>query len=315
MSSSVPVATPASFRPSQRLAHQLAGLSAGAMTLSLVVAATALASRRLAGGLMSPLPWQTLIGAIFAAAMVASMTRRLSELGSATRFQGTLDQLTFWTPGLALVIGGVALSVPGSTAPALAAVWTIIAVRQGFELWQAWRIRGAKRSRLSLRKLRLDSSPVLPASLADAPMTATIVADSKSPPGAAPSTTGIDFYPLGPNVTQQFIRTQSATTDRLQGWLQTALAAGERNVTLHVAFCPPFDESPRVALRQLSGPSSRVKPVQVLPFGMRLELKRTAIAKEQAAVIMEFTAEAPRAGDNVAEAAHAEKKQLEPRTK
>ena len=73
---------------------------------------------------------------------------------------------------------------------------------------------------------------------------------------------------------QRLIRTQAAGVDRIQGWLKAELEPSERNVTLHVAFCPPFDEMPNLTVVQIAGPECRIKTGQLLPYGVRLELKR-----------------------------------------
>ena len=79
----------------------------------------------------------------------------------------------------------------------------------------------------------------------------------------------------------------------IHGWLKTTLAATERNATLHVAFCPPFDETPKFTVLQTSGPASRIKPVQLLPYGVRLELKRLEPGDKTATIVLEFSAESP----------------------
>jgi len=70
-----------------------------------------------------------------------------------------------------------------------------------------------------------------------------------------------------------------------------SLAVGERNATAHVAFCPPFLESPRISLRQTSGPPGRVRAVQILPHGVRLELKLDHSPRQPQRVAVEFVAE------------------------
>ena len=81
--------------------------------------------------------------------------------------------------------------------------------------------------------------------------------------------------------------------DRIQGWLKTTFDESERNATLHVAFCPPFDETPTLTVVQTNGPECRIKTGQLLSYGIRLELKRALAENEQAAVVIEFSAQAP----------------------
>jgi hypothetical protein len=94
------------------------------------------------------------------------------------------------------------------------------------------------------------------------------------------------------DVVQQLVRTRSAAgLDRMQGWLRTEFEPTERNATLHVAFCPPFAEAPRLTVLQISGPAARIKPVQLLPYGVRLEVKRLLAGHDPATVVLEFSAE------------------------
>ncbi len=92
------------------------------------------------------------------------------------------------------------------------------------------------------------------------------------------------------SVVQRLIRSRTADGERVEGWLRTTLLPQERNITLHVAFCPPLDETPRLIVRQISGPASRIKPAQILPYGLRLDLKRISAATETAEVVIAFSA-------------------------
>jgi hypothetical protein len=61
--------------------------------------------------------------------------------------------------------------------------------------------------------------------------------------------------------------------DILYGTLRADLAADQRTVALHVAFCPPFATTPDVDVEQTSGPDVRIKIGQVLPYGARLDAR------------------------------------------
>jgi hypothetical protein len=68
------------------------------------------------------------------------------------------------------------------------------------------------------------------------------------------------------------------------------LQAGQRMGHLHVAFCPPFPETPEIEAETLSGPQCSIKTAQVLPSGARLELKLAAPAEEPQSVLVRFAA-------------------------
>ena len=94
-------------------------------------------------------------------------------------------------------------------------------------------------------------------------------------------------------VTQQLIRSRAADgTEVLSGWLRTFFAAGQRTGSVHVAICPPLDAVPEVAVEQIDGPEARIKTAQVLPYGVRLDLKLAAAAGEPTGVLLQFSATA-----------------------
>jgi len=67
-------------------------------------------------------------------------------------------------------------------------------------------------------------------------------------------------------------------------------APGERNATVHVAFCPPFELLPQVEAEIAEGPDASVKVAQVLHNGARLEVRLAQPAAESATVGLEFAA-------------------------
>jgi len=106
------------------------------------------------------------------------------------------------------------------------------------------------------------------------------------PEGLAPA------WPDG-NVLQQFVRSRGADgSEHLTGWLRIPFTAGQRTGSEHVAFCPPFEKTPHVTVEQLDGPAVRVKTAQLLPHGVRLDLKLATVAEEPDSVVLQFSARA-----------------------
>ena len=68
------------------------------------------------------------------------------------------------------------------------------------------------------------------------------------------------------------------------------LAAGQRTHNVHLAFCPPFARTPELAVEQVDGPRCRIKTVQLLPYGARLEVKLAAAAESATGVLLKFCA-------------------------
>jgi hypothetical protein len=253
-----------------RISLRLANLFGAILVVALAIAALVLAARRAAGGLSEPLPSISIISTGLIAAIAAAGSRRLA--GSPNRAAAALVR---WLPGLALVALAIAISLPGSSPAGLAFLWIAIVVE---EIW-TWRQSRAIRAAMLPTARRSSSTPP------DAPPLHDLKPAQPSPPNMQPPAPTSD-------VVQQLVRTRSAAgLDRMQGWLKTEFEPTERNATLHVAFCPPFDETPRLTVLQVSGPAARVKPVQLLPYGVRLEVKRLLAGHDPATVVLEFSAE------------------------
>jgi hypothetical protein len=267
---SVHFAKPIQILP-ERVALGLSRLVAVILTAGLIIAALALVGRRVAGGLSGPLPPVMLGATGLIAATMAALARRLAWPAGRDRFARTAIE---WIPGAALAGVAAAVSLPESSPSGLGVIWVAFV---GEEIW-TWR---------QSRRRRVRRSPIEPPRANALPMPRHEVNEPLAPftrPTEAPS-------PFG-DVVQQFVRTQSAAgIDRIHGWLKTTLMASERNATLHVAFCPPFDESPKFTVLQTSGPAARIKPVQLLPYGVRLELKRLEPGDKVATILLEFSAE------------------------
>ena len=93
------------------------------------------------------------------------------------------------------------------------------------------------------------------------------------------------------DVLQQLtLRTTAEGGQELSGWLRMPLAAGQRTGSLHVAFCPSFDQAPQVQAEAVSGPDCRIKAAQVLPYGARLDVKLDEPAGEDESVLVWFHA-------------------------
>jgi hypothetical protein len=76
-----------------------------------------------------------------------------------------------------------------------------------------------------------------------------------------------------PKLVQQITRLRTASGETLEARLRADFAVGQRVANLHVAFCPPFAAAPVVDFEQTFGPETRVRVGQLLPQGVRLDLK------------------------------------------
>lgn len=236
----------------------------------LVIGALLLAVRRLAGGLESPLSPSGIVSAAALAALLAA-TVHISAAGNCS-----LPIAVRWLPAPLLIIFVAALWLPGSSRAAVVAAWCIVAVE---EIAVFLQFRAVRRTCSTAQVPPIDSQPPLAVSRVEANQPLIPLLPPQTP---APSA----------EIMQQSTRSRTAAgIDRLAGWLQMSLTTGERTVMAHVAFCPPFIEMPKISLRQTAGPAGRVRAVQILPHGVRLELKLDHSPRQPQRVSVEFVAE------------------------
>jgi hypothetical protein len=93
---------------------------------------------------------------------------------------------------------------------------------------------------------------------------------------------------------QQLTRSRDADgCESIQGRLVAEFAPGERTISLHVAFCPPFEQVPEVEAEAADGPDASVQVAQVLHNGARLEVRLQRPAAVAVNVSLEFVAQEP----------------------
>lgn len=268
----------------------------------LLFAAVVLWWRRLAGALVHPLEPAVLLSAAVMVAAAAAAIRfgvldqraPLGQHAGRTRLVRWLP----WTVSASVVAIGAALSLRDTSLSGLAVFWMILA---GEELWGWTRWRPVRPQVATAAVAAPTSEPAAPARVplpVDAP--ASIAYESEANAAAAP------------DVLQQLIRRRTADGgEALSGWLRVPLAANQRTANVHVAFCPPFPRAPQVAVEQLDGPAARIKKVQVLPYGARLDLKLAEHSDVPASVVLQFSALSGPPGPAAAEAAHSENESRE----
>jgi hypothetical protein len=252
----------------------IAGVLAVTLTLALVLAALFISLRRIDGHLGEPLSPIALVvtGAIVATA--AAGARLLAWRDWPIPIDRRAAVIIRWLPGIAAVALAVGVSLPGSSLAGLGLVWFAIVAEEVL----IWRRSSAGRAPAAIAQDQRREW-LTPRFVAGVRGEAALL-----PERDAPSPAG--------DVVQRLVRTQAAGVDRIQGWLKTELEPNERNATLHVAFCPPFDEMPNLTVVQIAGPECRIKTGQLLPYGIRLELRRQVVGGEQGIVIIEFSAQA-----------------------
>jgi hypothetical protein len=260
---------------SVRVALQLSRALAAFLVVGLILAATVIVVRRASGMLNVPLSAVSLVGTVVVAAIAAAGARWLIPAELSPSMGHWTAAAMRWSPAAALIALAAGVSLPGSSPVGLVLLWSVIIAEE----LAVWRLLHGKRAVgfvAAPRRTRVELSRMLVAE-----------------PDALEALPTRDDPSIANNVVQKLIRTQAAGVDRIQGWLRATFEAAERNETLHVAFCPPFDEIPTLTIVQISGPDCRIKTGQLLSYGVRLELKRALAEPEQADVVIEFSAQAP----------------------
>jgi hypothetical protein len=93
------------------------------------------------------------------------------------------------------------------------------------------------------------------------------------------------------HVLQQLTRFRTVDgKNAIRGTLAAEFVAGERQTTLYVAFCPPFELLPKVEANANGDYEAEVKLAQVLHNGAQLDVRLSEPADEAVAVSIEFFA-------------------------
>ncbi len=97
-----------------------------------------------------------------------------------------------------------------------------------------------------------------------------------------------------PDIVQRFVRRMTAEgEDVLEGWLRVPFEAEQRTAIAHAAFCPPFAAEPTLSVEQIEGPQGRLKIAQLLPLGVRIEIKLSSPASAGDSVVVSLLARGP----------------------
>jgi hypothetical protein len=241
----------------------------GMLVVLMATAAVLVAWRRIAGALAVPLEVPLLLATGFLSAVVAVASRE-----ACARRRSRLDLALWIAPTPALLLLGVALSLPGTSTAGLIVFWGLLVVEETWS-WRRAPWRGQVRA---AREHPPQSEPELAPVQREEPEHRQAVVDECPPE----------------EVTQQLTRGRGADgSEHITGWLRAPFAAGQRTAVVHVSFCPPLNKIPELKVHQADGPKARIKTAQLLPHGARLDLKLSQSAEQSASVLLQFSAHSP----------------------
>jgi hypothetical protein len=211
---------------------------------------------RLAGGaLTSPLPAPQLFAAAFVLCIWAACLRLLSPADSAS-------WLTLGLPLCVVLMFAIACSYPGTR----------------LIDWLVW--PAAIAILFTVTQLRSTAGPPRGP-----------VHRGKQTTPAAPA---IESEPDSQQILQQLTRYRDAEgRESVHGNLIAEFAPGERQTTLFVAFCPPFEHLPDVEVEIADDSSADVKAVQILHNGAQLDVRLPQPARSATSVTVEVFAAEP----------------------
>lgn len=251
-------------------------------TLALFTAVVA--SRRIAGVYTGPLPTGVLMVAVLLATAVsfAALWLYRREISRATTApHAWLPEVTAWgLPTLfSLVIAAQPTAAQLGTVlgfTGLGAVAIAVAVLETTAWWQTM-LTAVDHHR-----------PVVSPPLTQAePSPEECSPSSFDTEKISPAVMEIDEEPLGDESTTQWMtRRQEADGEAIEGTVRVEFAPGQREAVAHVTFCPPLATVPDVELECVDGEDWQLKPDAVLPYGLRIQIRRsTAITLAQSGVV------------------------------
>jgi hypothetical protein len=179
-----------------------------------------------------------------------------------------------WVVYTALAAAGLlaaAFSVPGTPPLALGVLWLVFGV-----LLVALGNSAGEAS-------PIDERPTIPAASTQEPVASRIEDEGDA---------ALDVESLPDGVDQEIVRrrdTQAGVV--IQGRLRVPFEAGQRNSSVHVAFCPPLPDVPAIAVDVVSGPPASARVGASLVQGARFDVRLADPCDEATAVIVAFFAQ------------------------
>jgi len=264
-----PIDSPAAMKLVRTLAVSALGLlAAGAILIGV---------RRAGGALIEPLSPEVLLGCGALLALAALGFRRVF-LASPGLSRRTVYAL-WLAPSAVLLLWAASLSLDGSAVSGLLGLWCPVLVEEAWSWGRLWKQHSTiARPRDTAAPVPRGQSVQTPADLA--------LSDEADGAG-------------DPAVSQQIVRRrQSDAAEVVEGWVRARFVAGQRHATAHVAICPPLDRLPECFAEQMDGPPAQIKVAQVLPYGVRFEIKLDKPPSEASSVAIEFSIQSPSALDS-----------------
>ena len=84
---------------------------------------------------------------------------------------------------------------------------------------------------------------------------------------------------LPSEVTQWLKRSQTAAGDIIEGGFRIEFHGSQRDRTIHVSFCPPFSQTPKISTTDLDDANLEIQVAATFPFGARFVIRRAGVMR------------------------------------
>ena len=83
------------------------------------------------------------------------------------------------------------------------------------------------------------------------------------------------------DVTHWLTRSKTNDGEIIEGGVRVEFVDGQRDVTVHISFCPPFSSVPSIDTEDLDGNGLEIRVAAVFAFGVRLTVRRSVVSKSE----------------------------------
>lgn len=250
---------------------ELTAASVGCIALSLTT--VWLGGRRFAG-IFSPADSSTLLVAAVPLILLCALVIRLPLRGRTSRTSGAI---WLYAGSLLVLAATIVLTDVRVQAPwAWMLLWSSVIAGE-FWVYRRFLLRG--------RALATSSSAESIGSLK------TNVDDVEVDQDGVERQEGLGEDPdmLDQDVLQRFERSISPTMGEIiHGTCRARFAVGQRQESVHLAFCPPLKNQPSIEVETVDGLAATVKVALLVPHGARFDIRLDESPEEQGDVVIEF---------------------------
>lgn len=251
---------------------------------TLVLFSVVAASRRVAGAYTGPLPAGALVTAVLlasSASLIALWLFRQVRPRTELSLQSWLPELTAW--GLPTLFSLVVAAQPTAgqlgTVMGIAGVGAValgVAMLETFPGWPALMNTPEHRpAGVSPTPTGVEPTPTV--------VPSPLNSEERIPPLAIQEEEELD---IDQSTTQWMSRRQDETGETVEGTVRVEFAPGQRETIAHVTFCPPLATVPEVELECVDGEDWELKPEAALPYGLRIQVRRSSmVAMEQSGLV------------------------------